>query len=157
MSKFKKDNGKSAPAINTSALPDIVFMLLFFFMVATTAKESDPGVIVDRPTANAIEDVTILKQSNAIDFLYVGLPRDKSRGDIPRIVGDGQFMTLGEIQTWKHLKMSPRDGNYENYMTCMKIDKNIEMDLVTKIKAELIEVDALKVAYSATKKKKGKK
>ena len=44
MSKFKKADERSAPAMNTASLPDIVFMLLFFFMVATTTKENDPTV-----------------------------------------------------------------------------------------------------------------
>lgn len=38
MSKFRKEDKKAAPGVNTSSLPDIVFMLLFFFMVATTSK-----------------------------------------------------------------------------------------------------------------------
>ena len=39
MSKFKKDSGKELPPISTASLPDIVFMLLFFFMVSTTMRE----------------------------------------------------------------------------------------------------------------------
>ena len=41
MAKFKKDGGRATPAINTSALPDIVFMLLFFFMVATKMRDKE--------------------------------------------------------------------------------------------------------------------
>ena len=47
MSKFRKGGRGGAPAVNTSSLPDIVFMLLFFFMVATTSKEVDPTVKID--------------------------------------------------------------------------------------------------------------
>ena len=39
MAKFKKDGKKETPAISTASLPDIVFMLLFFFMVSTTMRE----------------------------------------------------------------------------------------------------------------------
>ena len=35
MSKFNKKKKGELPAVNTASLPDIVFMLLFFFMVAT--------------------------------------------------------------------------------------------------------------------------
>ena len=41
MSKFKKKNTEGTPAISTASLPDIVFMLLFFFMTATTMKDTD--------------------------------------------------------------------------------------------------------------------
>ena len=73
MSKFKKDGGKPAPGINTSSLPDIVFMLLFFFMVATTSKESDPTVTVKQPEGIRTTDMTPYKQRSEIDFLYYRL------------------------------------------------------------------------------------
>ena len=38
MGKFKKDGKREVPAISTASLPDIVFMLLFFFMVSTTMR-----------------------------------------------------------------------------------------------------------------------
>jgi Biopolymer transport protein ExbD/TolR. len=41
MAVIKKKKDKELPAVNTSALPDIVFMLLFFFMVATVMREVD--------------------------------------------------------------------------------------------------------------------
>ena len=40
MSKFRKDGKKGIPAISTASLPDIVFMLLFFFMVTTVMRET---------------------------------------------------------------------------------------------------------------------
>lgn len=159
MSKFRKDSGKNPPAVNTSALPDIVFMLLFFFMVATTTKENDPGLKIKRPYATAVDDVTILKQTNSIDFLYVGMPVDKRLGNIPRLVADGQLIDVNGkngVGSWKTMKMAGRTENIESILTCMKIDENIEMNLVESIKLELIEVNALKVGYSAAN-KKGKK
>ena len=39
MSKFRKGGKKSMAAISTASLPDIVFMLLFFFMVTTVMRE----------------------------------------------------------------------------------------------------------------------
>ena len=40
MSKFKKKKSGDLPPVNTASLPDIVFMLLFFFMVATVMRDS---------------------------------------------------------------------------------------------------------------------
>ena len=51
MSKFKKGGKKGIPGVNTSALPDIIFMLLFFFMVATTMKEVEMQVDITKPVA----------------------------------------------------------------------------------------------------------
>ena len=52
MSKFKKKKSGDLPAISTASLPDIVFMLLFFFMTATTMKDSDLKIDNTLPKAN---------------------------------------------------------------------------------------------------------
>ncbi|MEY3438086.1 MAG: hypothetical protein RL265_671, partial [Bacteroidota bacterium] len=79
MSKFKKDSSRAMPGVNTSSLPDIVFMLLFFFMVATTSKEVDPTVNVDSPDGSRATDLTPYKQRSEVDFLYLGKPRNPAR------------------------------------------------------------------------------
>ena len=67
MSKFKKGGRGAAPAVNTSSLPDIVFMLLFFFMVATTSKEVDPTVKVDYTPGQKSRDLTPYKQRSEVE------------------------------------------------------------------------------------------
>ena len=52
MYKFKKKNTEGTPAISTASLPDIVFMLLFFFMTATTMKDTDLKIENTLPKAN---------------------------------------------------------------------------------------------------------
>jgi len=55
MSKFKKKKGGELPAISTASLPDIVFMLLFFFMVATVMRDSTLMIVNKLPAADQIE------------------------------------------------------------------------------------------------------
>ena len=55
MSKFRKNGSKSMPAISTASLPDIVFMLLFFFMVTTVMRETTLFVSVVTPKATEIK------------------------------------------------------------------------------------------------------
>ena len=55
MSKFKKGGGKSMPAISTASLPDIVFMLLFFFMVTTVMRETTLKIEVKPPEATEVK------------------------------------------------------------------------------------------------------
>jgi len=49
MSRFKDKGSKSVPAISTASLPDIIFMLLFFFMVTTVMRETDLKVKITLP------------------------------------------------------------------------------------------------------------
>ena len=55
MSRFKKNNKKGMGAISTASLPDIVFMLLFFFMVTTVMRETTLFVEVVTPKATEIK------------------------------------------------------------------------------------------------------
>ena len=55
MSKFKKKKGGDLPAVNTASLPDIVFMLLFFFMVATVMRENTLKIENKLPNADQVE------------------------------------------------------------------------------------------------------
>ena len=68
MSKFVKKRGKSTPAISTASLPDIIFMLLFFFMVVTVLRDASLMVSVITPQAT---ELTKLEQKSLVNFLYI--------------------------------------------------------------------------------------
>ena len=71
MSKFKKKTDGGIPAISTASLPDIVFMLLFFFMVATVMRENSLKI------KNAFLLQIKLKNSirkTLVSYIYMGKP-----------------------------------------------------------------------------------
>ena len=55
MSKFKKKGSGELPKISTASLPDIVFMLLFFFMVATVLRDNTLMIQNTLPAADQIQ------------------------------------------------------------------------------------------------------
>ena len=59
MGKFKQKTGSGAQKINTASLPDIVFMLLFFFMVTTVMRETEVQVRVKVPNAAEVKKIEI--------------------------------------------------------------------------------------------------
>ena len=69
MAKFNKKKDGGLPPVNTAALPDIVFMLLFFFMVATEMRPNTLKIANNLPVANQIEK---LDKKNPISFIYIG-------------------------------------------------------------------------------------
>ena len=71
MSKFKKKTDGGIPAISTASLPDIVFMLLFFFMVATVMRENSLKIKNALPVANQVEK---LDKKNPVSYIYMGKP-----------------------------------------------------------------------------------
>ncbi|MDX2362525.1 MAG: biopolymer transporter ExbD [Crocinitomicaceae bacterium] len=166
MSKFKKDNKKKAPGVNTSSLPDIVFMLLFFFMVATTSKESDPTVKVDQPEGVRTTDMTPFKQRSEIDFLYVGKPLNPARAELYAEMGmeyllfmdnvaqstpDGLY-NVTSIARWKLDKFESKptrmSEKIEGVITCVKADEGTPSGLIFDIRKELQNIDALTIAYA---------
>ena len=163
MSKFKKADERSAPAMNTASLPDIVFMLLFFFMVATTTKETDPTVQFEPPEGTNTEDLTPYKQRSEIDFIYLGKPRNTSRAaafeygfalsldNVVQATPDGLY-DANKVGDWKKSKFASKPARMkapiESVITCIKADFNAPAGIVFDIRKQLQSVDALKFAYS---------
>lgn len=163
MSKFKKEDSRGAPGINTSSLPDIVFMLLFFFMVATTTKEADPSVKVTQPEGTRAKDMTPYKQRSEIDFLYLGKPRNKARAEefnmgfalfLDNVAqpDPGELYNTNAVARWKKDKFNSKPTSMkkpiESVITCVKADKEAPSGMIFDIRKELQDIDALTIAYA---------
>ena len=82
MSKFKKGGKKELQAISTASLPDIVFMLLFFFMLVTVLRTDEVKVKIIPPQAS---EVTKIEKKHLVRYIHIGPPNDKRRGTEPVI------------------------------------------------------------------------
>jgi len=146
MSKFTgKSKNRGAP-ISTASLPDIIFMLLFFFMVVTVMRELDPKVKVLQPNATETEK---LQKKSLVDYINVGPPFDARYGTEPKIQLDDAFAEVEDIPAWIKLNRDARkEAEQPLITTSMKVDKKTKMGIVTDIKQELREANALKINYS---------
>lgn len=150
MSKFKDGGKKEMPPISTASLPDIIFMLLFFFMVTTVMRETDLKVKVTLPDAT---EVAKLESKALVDYIYIGPPTDKDKyGTEPRIQLDDQFSTIEDINVWKDNKQKAREEAERPIVTTsLKVDKRTYMKIVTDVKQELRVGNHLKINYSTTR------
>jgi len=154
MSKFKKDGGKDTPAISTASLPDIVFMLLFFFMVTTVMRETDLLVEVNKPQASEVEKLT---NKALVDYIYIGAPADERYGTEPRIQLNDVFAEVSDIPAFIEDGRSRRDEQEIPLLTTsMKVDKSTHMKIITDVKLALREVQALKLNYSTLERQRTK-
>ena len=148
MSKFKKKKTGGTPAISTS-LPDIVFMFLFFFMTATTMKDTDLKIENTLPKAN---QTAKLHKKEYVMYLYAGKPSERYRvslGSSDRIQLADKMASTSEIKNFIITERASRNSEDEKYLTAsLKIDKNVKMGLVSDIKLELRKIDQLKVNYT---------
>lgn len=155
MSKFRKKGKKGQPPVNTAALPDIVFMLLFFFMVATRPKEKEPtNLEMEIPgSAVAIE----LNKDDETDYIWAGYPLDGGANALVEVFLDDQFEVdyMSKIGTWK-LSNKPADMEVFDVSTILKIDDDVNMKTVDNIKDALSDpkVRGYRIIYS-TKNKLG--
>lgn len=152
MSKFKKKKDGSTPAISTAALPDIVFMLLFFFMVTTVMREVTLKVKVVTPKAT---EVNKLERKSLVSYIYIGEPIKSLQnqfGTAERIQLNDAFATKKDILQFVEAEREQTDPAEVPLMTfSMKVDKEAKMGIVTDVKQELREANALKINYSTGK------
>ncbi len=152
MSRFKKKPGGALPAISTASLPDIVFMLLFFFMVTTTIRDASLKVQIRPPEATEIQK---LEKKSLVSYIFVGPPLKQYQskfGTEPRIQLNDSYATLADIAQFVEMERKQRDENLVPQMTfSLKIDKDVKMGIVTDLKQELRKVNALKINYSTKK------
>lgn len=151
MSKFKESAAsKGAPALNTASLPDIVFMLLFFFMVVTKLRDTELKVSVKTPEASQL---TKLENKSLVNFIYVGRPTQKYvqvYGTKPRIQLGDKFAGLEEIPLFLEKHRASVPENQVNQVTSsLRIDGDVTMGIVGDIKTALRKANQLKINYSA--------
>lgn len=155
MSKFRKDDKKELPPISTASLPDIVFMLLFFFMVSTTMREVTLKVKIHTPEAT---ELSKLEKKSLVSYIYVGTPLPayaKIFGSEPRIQLNDQFAKVSDIPDFITAEREARDEAEVPFMvTSLKVDEYTKMGIVSEIKQELRKISALHINYSARKKAK---
>lgn len=149
MSKFKKKKGGEIPAINTSALPDIIFMLLFFFMVATVMRENTLMIENTLPYANQVEK---LDKKDLVMYIYAGKPSQRYQsnfGTEARIQLNDNFADVSEIQQFIFSERESKREELVPYLTTsLKVDEETNMGLVSDIKQELRKAEALKINYT---------
>lgn len=150
MSKFKKKTDKGTPAISTASLPDIVFMLLFFFMVATKMRDSTEMVKNSVPEAT---ELVKLEHKELVSTIYVGTPIDKyvnTYGKAPRIQLGDKFADVDEIPFFlEKFRAKTREAQRPMIFTSLKVDSDVTMGLISDIKTKLRRSGQLKLNYSA--------
>jgi biopolymer transport protein ExbD len=151
MSKFKKGKGTGMPAVSTASLPDIVFMLLFYFMVTTVMREVDLKLNMEQPEATEIDK---LENKSLVDYIYIGEPiNTQLYGTVPKIQLEDDFATVEEIQSYILEKRAERSEAEQGLVTVsLKVDEETKMGIVTEVKQELRKVQALKINYSTREK-----
>ena len=152
MAKFRRKGKGGSPAISTASLPDIVFMLLFFFMASTVMREVTMKVKQKLPNATEVQK---MEKKSLVSYIYIGEPKGAFKaiyGTEPRIQLNDQFCKISDIQDYISSERDAREEAEIPYMTTsLKVDRYTKMGIITDIKQELRKASALKINYSCLK------
>jgi biopolymer transport protein ExbD len=149
MAKFTKKMGGELPAVNTASLPDIVFMLLFFFMVATVMRQNTLMIQNKLPFANQVEK---LDKKDLVMYIFAGKPSlryQQKYGSEARIQLNDKFAEVSDVQQFIYAEREAKREELIPYLTtALKVDVDTNMGLVSDIKQELRKAEALKINYT---------
>ena len=147
MSRFRKTSSRKVPDLNTAALPDLIFTLLFFFMIVTHMRPVPVLTEFNVPNANELQN---LKEKSQLIYIIVGKESDENLR--PAIQLNSSLISFEEFpDKLLELKEIVAPENQQKIVVVLKIDKNTEMGLVNDIRTVLRETDLLTVYYSAEK------
>ena len=124
---------KANNEISTSSMPDIIFMLLIFFMVTTVMREFD-GLDVLIPSAKMIEKLESKRHTT-----YIWATRDGLISVDDRIINIDALSGVMYTKVAKDPKVT----------VSLKSDEKATMKLITDIHTQLRTANALKLSYSA--------
>ncbi len=154
MSKFRSNGKREMPELNTSSLPDLIFSVLFFFMMVTSMREVELKVQFTTPQGTEIEK---LEKKSLVSYIYIGKPMPNQRakfGSGTRIQLNDKFAEVDAIHDYVVQERESMHEYDKPFMkVSMKIDQNTQMGIVTDVKQALRKAYALNIVYSATKKK----
>lgn len=139
------------PELNTSSLPDLIFSVLFFFMMVTSMRKDTPMVTINKPVGTQLEK---LVRKSCTSYINVGRPTEKNReyGSGTHIQVNDKFVEAFQIYDFvmeERGKLAEIDKPF--YTVSIKGDKDVPMGYITDIKQALRKSYALKILYSANK------
>lgn len=147
MSKFKKSSDTQQD-IPTAALPDIIFMLLFFFMVTTVLRETDIMVKQMLPQATQL---TKIERKSLVSYIYIGEPKNVTKyGSEPKIQTNDVFVTTDDIiQFVNQEKDKLSEVERDQITMSLKVDVDVKMGIISDVQQELRKANARKLLYSS--------
>lgn len=147
MAVMAKKGKKEVPAMSTSSLPDIVFMLLFFFMAATTMRDNDPQVVVAVPQAHEITELDKTMTTN----VWVGqLQGRNTEGAALSIQFNDDIISVDQIGDKIKERMVEKDySRATDMLVNLRVHETATVGKVTELKQELRRTEAYNISYAA--------
>ena len=149
MSRFKTTQNRQVPGLNLAALPDLIFTVLFFFMIVTHMREVTPKVRYEVPQGTEVEK----GRKAGLIYLFIGKPVDGQGlvvGDETRIQLNDRYVTVAQLPEAINKESAKMSEDERQRMTIsIRADRDTEMGVINDVKQALRKAGALNINYSA--------
>lgn len=142
---------RDIPSLNMTSLPDLIFTVLFFFIIVTHMREVTLKVKYHVPEGT---ELTRQTKKSAITHIYIGPPADMLQhfaGKGTRIQINDRYVNMDEITDYMAEKLkhtAPEDR--EKITVVIKADRHTSMKTITGVKQALRKAGVFRISYSAT-------
>lgn len=144
--QIRRKKHRSVPGLNMASMPDLIFTVLFFFMIVTHMRNETVKVKLQVP-----QGTEVTKSSNKFSTINIYIGRN-NYGDTQIQVND-RMCSLGQVGALvQNLKANLSEESQENLIINLRADRNTDMGIVNDLKKELRKIGALTIRYSATEK-----
>lgn len=143
MGHFQKKSSGTKQEVPTASMPDIIFMLLIFFMVTTVLREVDLQVQVDYATAETIEKI---EEKRLISYIYIG-PEKLEGNQLGSTAVQIDDSIVEDISSIRNIMYDKRDEE-PRLIVSLRVDEGSETGIVTDVQQELRKAGALRINYS---------
>ena len=147
----RKYSRRFVPALNTASLPDLIFTVLFFFMIVTHMRKVTLKVQYRVPQGT---ELTRLTKKSAVTFIYIGRPMTQqgAADNQPNCIQlNDKLASPADIIDYisdERNRMRPEDR--QQMTVSIKADQHTKMQLLNQVKQALRHAKATRISYSAT-------
>ena len=148
--KLRHRHHRNVPTLNTSSLPDLIFTVLFFFMIVTHMRQNNVKVEMTVPEG---EELQQFDKKYATATIFVGKGTD---GEIHIQVNDDitEISSIGAVIS-KERKAVAEDER-DAFTVILKADKDVPLGVIADIKDVLQMNNVLHINYSASMEERSK-
>ena len=154
MSRFRHQKHREVPGLNLASLPDLIFTVLFFFMIVTHMRDVNPKVSVEVPQGTELSKTA---NKAGLVYIFIGKPVD-AQGEVvsneTHIQLNDRYVSVEQLpQEIAHERSKMSESDRQNMVVTIRADRETEMGVINDVKQALRKAGALNINYSATQKK----
>ena len=155
MSRFRHQHKRSVPGLTLAAMPDLIFTVLFFFMIVTHMRQVTPHVRYEVPQGTELSKGG---RKAGLIYIFIGKPVDEQGNllsDETRIQLNDRYVTVGQIAEEINKERALMNEDDRQHLTVsIRADRDTDMGIISDVKTALRQAGALNINYSATTRKK---